>query len=434
MVSRKYRGGCRTVTGRLQPLDSSVVAAGNLEERASTEAPVAAGIAYGALEVAAASALGAVIFFFNLCRYGLWEPDEARYAEIAREMISGGSLLVPHLNYVIYVEKPPLLYWLTAFSFHVFGVNEFAARLFVAIFGVIGVAATACFASRAFGKRHALMAGAILATTPLYAVMAQVLTTDMILAALVTIANVALFLHWREGGRWCWIAYLAIALGVLTKGPVAIALPALAMLAFLYWEGDLRGAVSRFRLIGGIALIAAVTAPWFLIMIARVPGYFDFYFIGEHLRRAFEVFVQPRRAVLLLYSGARGGAAAMVDAGAVSDLAQARAKPGAPLLCVVRTDHHGCVLMLQREIDSVRPAGGSSSRSADRRRTYRMRVPSSPCAARLSRRRIRGFWPRAGRYWASWARPRCWSRSSRRVSDRPTRYTCGPRVRGRAEC
>jgi len=288
MMSRKYRGGCRTVTARFQPLDSSVVAAGNLEERASTEAPVAAGIAYGALEVAAASTLGAVIFFFNLWRYGLWEPDEARYAEIAREMISGGSLLVPHLNYVIYVEKPPLLYWLTAFSFHVFGVNEFAARFFVAIFGVIGVAATACFAARTFGKRHALMAGAILATTPLYAVMAQVLTTDMILAALVTIANFALFLHWREGGRWCWIAYPAIALGVLTKGPVAIALPALAMLAFLYWEGDLRGAVDRFRLIGGIALIAEVTAPWFLIMIARVPGYFDFYFIGEHLRRAFE--------------------------------------------------------------------------------------------------------------------------------------------------
>ncbi|MGO9453096.1 MAG: glycosyltransferase family 39 protein [Candidatus Binataceae bacterium] len=287
-MSRKYRGGCRTVTGRLQPLDSSVVAAGNLEDRASTEAPVAAGIAYGALEVAAASALGAVIFFFNLWHYGLWEPDEARYAEIAREMISGGSLLVPHLNYVIYVEKPPLLYWLTAFSFHAFGVNEFAARFFVAIFGVIGVAATACFAARAFGKRHALMAGAILATTPLYAVMAQVLTTDMILAALVTIANFALFLHWREGGRWCWIAYLAIALGVLTKGPVAIALPALAMLAFLYWEGDLRGAVNRFRVIGGLALIAEVTAPWFLIMIARVPGYFDFYFIGEHLRRAFE--------------------------------------------------------------------------------------------------------------------------------------------------
>ena len=286
-MSREYRDGCRTVTGRFQPLDSSVVAAGNPEERASAEAP-AARIADGALEVAAASAVGAAIFFFNLWRYGLWEPDEARYAEIAREMISGGSWLVPHLNYVIYVEKPPLLYWLTASSFHVFGVNEFAARFFVAIFGVIGVAATACFALRAFGKRHALMAGAILATTPLYAVMAQVLTTDMILAALVTIANFALFLHWREGGRWCWIAYLAIALGVLTKGPVAIALPALAMLAFLYWDGDLRGAVGRFRLIGGIVLIAGVTAPWFLIMIARVPGYFDFYFIGEHLRRAFE--------------------------------------------------------------------------------------------------------------------------------------------------
>src|SRR5262249_4625998 len=148
--------------------------------------------------------------------------------------------LVPHLNYVIYAEKPPLLYWLTAFAFHLFGINEFAARFFVALFGVIGVAATAYFALRCFGRRHAILAGAILATTPLYAVTAQILTTDMILAVLITIANFALFLQWRDGGRWSWIGYPAIALGVLTKGPVALALPAASMLGFLAWQRDFR--------------------------------------------------------------------------------------------------------------------------------------------------------------------------------------------------
>src|SRR5215472_9849797 len=275
-----------TVTSSPQSVDSFAVAAANPGSRQpSSTAPTPNAM----LASAAPAALAAVIFFFNLWRYGLWEPDEARYAEIAREMVSGGSRLIPHLNYVIYVEKPPLLYWLTSLSFAVLGINEFAARLFVALFGVLGVAATAWFAARCFGTRHALVAGGILATTPLYATMAQVLTTDMMLTTFVTIANFALFLHWREGGRWCWLGYVAIALGVLTKGPVAIILPLLGILAFLIWEREWRGSIARFRVLGGLGLVVVISAPWFLTMMVRVPGYFDFYFVGEHLRRAFQV-------------------------------------------------------------------------------------------------------------------------------------------------
>jgi 4-amino-4-deoxy-L-arabinose transferase-like glycosyltransferase len=274
------------VTSGLQPVDSFAVAAAN---PGSCQPPSTAPAPNTALDCAAVSALAALIFFFNLWRYGLWEPDEARYAEIAREMVSGGSLVIPHLNYVIYVEKPPLLYWFTSLSFAIFGINEFAARLFVALFGVLGVAATAWFAARCFGKRHALVAGGILATTPLYATLAQVLTTDVMLTTFVTIANFALFLHWREGGRWCWLGYVAIALGVLSKGPVAILLPLLAMLAFLIWERDWRGGIARFRVLAGLGLVVAISAPWFITMIVRVPGYFDFYFVGEHLRRALQV-------------------------------------------------------------------------------------------------------------------------------------------------
>jgi 4-amino-4-deoxy-L-arabinose transferase-like glycosyltransferase len=278
--------GGRTVTGRLQPIDSFAVAAANPSScQPLSNAPTRS----AALASAAPSALAALIFFFNLWRYGLWEPDEARYAEIAREMVSGGSLVIPHLNYVIYVEKPPLLYWFTSLSFAIFGISEFAARLFVALFGVIGVAATAWFAARCFGKRHALLSGGILATIPLYATMAQVLTTDVMLTTFVTIANFALFLHWRESGRWCWLGYGAIAFGVLTKGPVAIILPVVALLAFLIWERDWRGVIARFRVLGGLGLVVVISAPWFITMIVRVPGYFDFYFVGEHLRRAFEV-------------------------------------------------------------------------------------------------------------------------------------------------
>lgn len=277
---------------RLDTLDSVLVseiahsadATPALDAECSLPAP-ATWLAY---DVAALVALASGIFFFHLGSYGLWEPDEARYAEIAREMLQSGNALVPHLNYVAYIEKPPLLYWLTTLSFWIFGVSEFAARLPVALSAIAGILATWYFTLRAFGRRHALLAGAILATTPLYAVMAQVITTDMLLTALVTIATFSFFLHWKEGARWCWIAYLAMGLAVMTKGPVGAALPILTMVIFLGWNRELGGALRKFRAIPGLALTIVIAAPWFIAMTFREPGFFDFYFIGEHLRRVFD--------------------------------------------------------------------------------------------------------------------------------------------------
>jgi 4-amino-4-deoxy-L-arabinose transferase-like glycosyltransferase len=241
-----------------------------------------------ALLVPAVLIIAALIFFFHLGAYGFWEPDEARYGEIAREMLALHDFIVPHLNYVAYVEKPPLLYWLTALSYRILGINEFAARVVPAISALLGVIATLIFVHRTMGRRRAVMAAAILATAPLYAVMAQVLTTDMLLSMLTTIAIFALFLHYQERGIWCWIAYLAMALATLTKGPVGIVLPALTMLVFLWWERALKGSIRRFHAVAGAIFVLAIVAPWFITISIREPGFLDFYFIGEHFRRIFD--------------------------------------------------------------------------------------------------------------------------------------------------
>jgi 4-amino-4-deoxy-L-arabinose transferase-like glycosyltransferase len=241
-----------------------------------------------AIEPLALLSLAVAVFFFHLGSYGLWEPDEARYAEIAREMLASRNFIVPHLNYVAYIEKPPLLYWLGALWMKLFGVNEFAARLTSALAGLVGVAMTWLFVRRTMGRERALLAGAILTTSTMYAVMAQVLTTDMLLTAAITVALFALYLHWSEGGRWCWLGYAAIAAGVLAKGPVGGAIPILTLAIFLWWEGELPGAIGRFHAIAGGALIILVAAPWFIAVSIREPGFVDFYFVGEHLRRFFE--------------------------------------------------------------------------------------------------------------------------------------------------
>jgi 4-amino-4-deoxy-L-arabinose transferase-like glycosyltransferase len=226
------------------------------------------------------------VFFFHLGSYGLWEPDEARYAEIAREMLTGGNFIVPHLNYVPYIEKPPLLYWTISFAFHFLGINEFAARLIPALSGFIGVVVTWWFARRVYDHRRALLAAAILITSPIYAAMGQVLTTDMLLTAFLTVAFFGLFLQWREGGRWWVAAYLAMALAALTKGPVGVVLSGLSTILFLWREGDLRGGLKRIRPLAGLILVATVALPWFIIVSVKLPGFLDFYIIGEHFRRA----------------------------------------------------------------------------------------------------------------------------------------------------
>ncbi len=239
------------------------------------------------MECAALGAMALAVFFFHLGSYGLWEPDEARYAEIAREMLSTGNFILPHLDYVLYIEKPPLLYWTTSLAFHFLGTNEFAARLVPALSALAGVAGTYWFGRRVFDHRRAILAAAILTVCPLYATMAQVLTTDMLLTALISVAFFACFVQWREGGRWWLAAYLAAAFAVLTKGPVGVVLPGLAGVLFLWRQGDLRNGLRKLHPLAGLLVVVALALPWFAIMIVKVPGFFHFYIIGEHFRRAF---------------------------------------------------------------------------------------------------------------------------------------------------
>ncbi len=267
-------------------LNTTTASASAISPRA--EHATSGGPALVAAGFAGVIGLAAFLFFFHLGTYGLWEPDEARYAEIAREMLASRNFIVPHLNYVPYIEKPPLLYWLTTISMGLMGVNEFAARFVNAFAALFGVAATCFFAARTFDARRAIVAGAVLTTSAIYALMAQVLTTDMLLTALMTVALYAFFLHWRDGGRWCWLAYVAMGLAALTKGPVGVAIPLFVTAIFLWREGELRGAIHRFHAIPGLLLTAAIAAPWFAAITIREPGFFDFYFIGEHLRRFFD--------------------------------------------------------------------------------------------------------------------------------------------------
>ncbi len=169
--------------------------------------------------------LGLTLFGYRLGVPGLMDPDEGRYAEIAREILLLRDWHIPHLNLFPYLEKPPLVYWLTALSFKVLGYTELAARLPSAAAALGGLLLAYGLARSLWGTGPALMGATVLATCSGYVVLGRLLTLDMTFAFLLNLAIGLGYLALRRGRSrlWPW-AYGALGLAVLSKGPVALLL------------------------------------------------------------------------------------------------------------------------------------------------------------------------------------------------------------------
>jgi len=122
-----------------------------------------------------------LLFFGLLGTRSLNEPDEGRYAEIAREMVETGNWLVPHIWYVPHLDKPPFTYWAVAASLSVFGVNEWAVRLPLALAGLSAAWATFLLVSSVAGKAAGRAGVLIFGTSALAWAMSRMLTTDIFL-------------------------------------------------------------------------------------------------------------------------------------------------------------------------------------------------------------------------------------------------------------
>jgi len=238
--------------------------------------------------------VGVAIVLTYLCLLGgfsLAEPDEPRYAEIAREMIELRDWVTPHLNYVKYFEKPPLVYWLTAINFELFGVSEFVARLWPALFGLSGIALAYVLGRSMYGLWTGYAAAALLAATPVYFGLSQILILDMPLTALMTVGIAAFWFAYisdRERKRTrrllVLLLYMATALGVLTKGPVAAVLIGAIIVLFLILQRDLRALRWLLSPLGIVAFLA-ITLPWFVLVSRRNPEFLDFFIVDQHLKR-----------------------------------------------------------------------------------------------------------------------------------------------------
>jgi 4-amino-4-deoxy-L-arabinose transferase-like glycosyltransferase len=223
---------------------------------------------------------------------GLLDDADSTHAEAAREMVRSGDYVTLHINGIRYLEKAPLPYWLVAFSYKVLGVNEFSTRLpMVLSVLLLGVLAFS-WGRRAFDEPTGIYAGLFVYTCAGIYLFTRILIPEVLLSLLIA-GSLYLFLTALESdaAAWRWyVGYVLMALGVLTKGLIALVFPCGAAFLFLLVTGDWRR-WKEFRLVSGLVLFLAVAAPWHILAglrnpgTANHPGFFWFYFVNEHFLR-----------------------------------------------------------------------------------------------------------------------------------------------------
>lgn len=234
----------------------------------------------------------AAVYFGSMFSPPLLDDADSSHAEAAREMFVTGDYVTLHINGVRYLEKAPLPYWLVAISYHLFGVNEFATRLPMALSVLLLGLLALVWGRRAFGERAGIYAALFVYTSAGVFLFTRILIPDVLLSLLIA-ASLYFWLSALEerGPAWKWYAgYACAALGVLTKGLIALAFPGGTAFFYLLITGEWRR-WREFRLLSGCALFVAIAAPWHILAGLRNTGgqgghgFFWFYFVNEHILR-----------------------------------------------------------------------------------------------------------------------------------------------------
>jgi len=205
------------------------------------------------------------LFFFQSGRMALTDPDETFYAQSAKEMLSRHEWLTPYLYNKPQFEKPILFYWLVEISYKIFGINEFASRLPSAIFATLGIVIVYFLGMLFFNKTAAALSAVMLATNVEYVIISRACVTDMVLATFMLCGVFFFFSGYLKEKRLFYLLSAAsFALATLTKGPVAIILPAAAIVTYLFLTGDLK-AFKKMPIFWAALVFIAIAGPWYLL-------------------------------------------------------------------------------------------------------------------------------------------------------------------------
>jgi 4-amino-4-deoxy-L-arabinose transferase-like glycosyltransferase len=226
-----------------------------------------------------------LLFATGLAGYPLWDPGEGRNAQATREMAHAGRWLVPLLYGEPYYDKPAPFFWLLRAVQTALGENELALRLPSVLASLGTLAVLHRFALPRFGRVAAGLAGLVYLTSPEVVALARFCNFDASLTFCLTVAVVA-WLSWLESrDRFPALAYAAMGLGVLVKGPVGAVLPVLIVAACAWRRGDLGAALRAARPLAGALIVSVLVLPWIVAAALADPEYVRTFLVGHNLER-----------------------------------------------------------------------------------------------------------------------------------------------------
>ena len=218
--------------------------------------------------------------------------NEGRYAEVAREMLLRGDFITPTLDFTLFLNKPPLTFWLAALVHHLTGPSEWA-RLVSVAWAAVALVATCRLGALLYDERTGLVGGALLAVTLGFVLEARTLRPDMTVAATVVLA----LLCWRhilrhaDGDRarlrWLVAFYASLGVGMLAKGLVPVVLVGIPVGIVTLLERGWRG-VRELRPGLGLLVLGIIVLPWHLAIALRHPGFVSDYLLNQHLMTFFD--------------------------------------------------------------------------------------------------------------------------------------------------
>lgn len=230
-----------------------------------------------------------MLFFIMLGQRPLFTPDEGRYAEIAREMVSRGDYITPYLNGIKYFEKPALFYWLAAAAIKLGGPSIIAVRSINAVLAIFGCLLTYGVGRKLYDRKTGLTAAILLGTSTLYFVMAHMVSLDLPVTVFLAASLYGFLLAVEESDRkkaraYLYSAAVGAAFAVLTKGLIGAVFPAMIAAVWLTIMGSWRRLL-QLPVISAFLIFLFIAAPWHILVNNRNPEFFHFYFIEQHFLR-----------------------------------------------------------------------------------------------------------------------------------------------------
>lgn len=239
----------------------------------------------------AAAALAFLLFCRLLAMYfvPLMDSTEARYAEIAREMLQTKNWITLSHNYGSpFLAKPPLSTWLSAASLYLFGINELAVRLPSLLLSITILWLVWFLARKRNASEVALLTVLFLAGSLYFFLNAGAVMTDATLIFCTTLSMIAFWQAMVERSViWAYLLFVALGLGLLAKGPAAFVLSVLPSFLWLIINKQWSLFFRQIPLFKGSLITLAIALPWYIVAELRSPGFLNYFIIGEHLNRFF---------------------------------------------------------------------------------------------------------------------------------------------------